>query len=64
VSQRPSYRISRGEGVDPSYDRVARALSDDELEDEILAGRGEAGFKLALLAEFERRAQTYGKEEQ
>ena len=49
-----------GEPRAPNYDRVVRALSDAELEDEILGKRGEPGYQLALLAEAERRAKGDG----
>lgn len=40
----------------PNYDRAVRLLDDAELEAEILAKRGEAGYQLALIAEHDRRA--------
>lgn len=43
--------------IGPDYARVAVSLSDAELEEEILSGRGEPGYKLALVAEHERRAK-------
>lgn len=45
---------------DPDYARVARALSDIELEEEILEGLGEPGYRLALVQEHERRAGDGG----
>lgn len=41
----------------PDYDRVMASLSDAELEDEIAGGRGEPGYRLALVTEHERRAR-------
>lgn len=42
----------------PSYDRVVRAMPDAELEDEILGGKGEPGYQLALIAEQDRRSKA------
>ncbi len=44
----------------PDYTRVVRALTDAELEEEILGRLGEPAFQLALLAEAERRAKQTG----
>lgn len=44
--------------LSPDYDRGIRMLSDEELEAEILGGKGDAGYKLALLAEADRRGQA------
>lgn len=49
------YLIRDGEEVPPSYDRAVRALTDAELEDELLSKRGEPGYRLALVAEADRR---------
>lgn len=47
---------SVGPVLDPNYDRVVRALSDADLEDEILNGKGEDAYQAALIAEHGRRA--------
>lgn len=47
-----------GDSTPPNYERGVRALSDAELEDEILSGRGEPGYQIALLAEADRRGQA------
>lgn len=61
MTGRPAYNIVRlHDATDPDYRRVARTLDDAELEDEILGGRGEAAYQLALLAEAERRATQEG----
>lgn len=53
------YRFTAPEPeVAPNYERVARALSDADLEDEILLGRGEPGYKSALVDEADRRARA------
>lgn len=44
--------------LEPNFDRVVRALTDADLEDEILSGRGEADYRSALVAEHERRARA------
>lgn len=41
--------------VPPSYDRVARGLSDTELREEIDSGLGSEDYQQALAAELERR---------
>lgn len=41
----------------PDYERVARLLSDAELEEEILARLGTANYQLVLLAESDRRGK-------
>jgi hypothetical protein len=61
MSSRPgqrSYPIDSGEPKrEPDYGRVVRGLSDQELEDESLSGRGDLGYRLALVQEDTRRAQ-------
>lgn len=53
------YPIRDGQSVrPPSHDRVARGLSDADLEEEILGRRGEADYQLALVREADRRAKT------
>lgn len=53
----PTYRYRDDVApIAPDFARVARALPDDELEEEILAGLGEPDYQLALVAERERRA--------
>jgi hypothetical protein len=53
------YPVHDGEGAKPpSFDRVVRSLTDDELEDEILGRRGAPDYQAALLAEHERRAAS------
>lgn len=53
------YHLGDNAGVTPpAHERVVRSLSDAELEDEILARRGEADYQAALVAEAERRAAT------
>ena len=47
----------RGPVLPPNHERVVRALSEAELEDEIQAGRGEPDYQLALVREHERRAR-------
>jgi hypothetical protein len=44
----------------PSHRKVARELSDEALEELLLAGDAESspGYLLALLAEYERRAKA------
>lgn len=42
----------------PDFGRVAAGLSDADLEDEILAGRGEPDYQAALVHEHERRARA------
>lgn len=44
--------------LDPNYARVARSLSDAELEEEILGRKGEPGYQAALVAELEQRGKT------
>lgn len=52
------YPIEAGKGLrPPDYKRVVRALTDDELEEEILGKLGDPGYQLALLAEAEQRAK-------
>lgn len=41
----------------PNYARTAQALSDADLEDEILSRRGEPDYQLALLHEWELRGK-------
>lgn len=47
--------VGNGEFLAPNYARVARALDDDELQDELDAGRGDNGYRAAILAEQKRR---------
>lgn len=54
----PSYRLRDDVApLAPDYARVARALPEAELEEEILLKRGDPEYQLALLAELERRAK-------
>jgi len=46
----------RGKQKLPDYERVARLLTDADLEAEILARIGSAGYLAACVDEFERRA--------
>ena len=48
--------VSNREPKDPDYERIVRSMSEEELDAEILAQKGDPGYQLALLAEFDRRA--------
>lgn len=50
--------VSSAEEKEPDYARLARTLSDADLEDEILLGRGEPGYRLALITEHEARSRA------
>lgn len=41
---------------EPNYERVVRSLSEEDLEAEILAKKGDPGYQLALIVEHDRRA--------
>lgn len=43
---------------DPDYGRLARSLTDAELEDEILQRRGGFDYQAALVSELDHRAAT------
>lgn len=47
-----------GGGRPPNFDRIMASLSDEDLEAEILGGKGELNYRLALLAEDTRRAHA------
>jgi hypothetical protein len=52
--------VGPGSDKAPDYERVARALTDADLEEEILSKRGEAAYQAALVAELDRRSKEGG----
>lgn len=55
--------VGPGDKREPDYERVARTLTDAELEEEILGRRGDARYQLVLIQEAERRGQAPPGEE-
>lgn len=50
--------VGPGDELEPNFERVVQALSDEDLEEEIFSRRGEPGYMLALVAEAERRGHS------